>query len=250
MEHPMAAFKHAIIASAVAAFLAPGAALAQGSGTAGGKSAQEQASGNQAGTSQGGGGSSGQQAGQAGSPASGSAGNTGGTSGTSGGSNTSGTSGSSAASSGPAQGAASQGTADKAGGNATAGRAKVDYVIVPVVSPESKSWRQKGCWAKFYDDRNFTGDQLTLVGPVDMADMTGPFGIDWKGKISSVETGPKARVLVYDNENFNDLVATFKPGQRAAEVSKKMGFFDEFTSMKIACDNLKQGTGGQKAGSS
>lgn len=112
-------------------------------------------------------------------------------------------------------------------------------LLIPINAPEHNQWKKKGCWAKFYDNQNYGGDNLTLLGPVDMADMTGPFGVDWKGKISSVETGPKARVLVYDNENFKDLVATFKPGQKSADVSKKMGFFDEFGSIKIACDNVK-----------
>lgn len=121
------------------------------------------------------------------------------------------------------------------------GHPKVEYMVVPIAAPENNVWKKKGCWAKFHDSENFTGDVLTLIGPVDMADMTGPFGINWKGKISSIETGPAARVLVYDNENFADLVSTFKPGQRTAQVSKKMGFFDEFSSLKIACDNVSVG---------
>jgi hypothetical protein len=121
-------------------------------------------------------------------------------------------------------------------------------LLVPINAPEHTQWKKKGCWAKFYDDQNYAGDNLTLLGPVDMPDMTGPFGIDWKGKISSVETGPHARVLVYDNENFKDLVATFKPGQKSADVSKKMGFFDEFSSLKITCDKAKaKGAGKSEA---
>ncbi|WP_151638495.1 beta/gamma crystallin domain-containing protein [Noviherbaspirillum aerium] len=115
------------------------------------------------------------------------------------------------------------------------GHPSVSYMMVPIAAPESKNWMKKGCWAKFHDNENFSGDMLTLMGPVDMPDMKGPFGIDWKGKISSVETGPKARVMVYDNENYKDLVATFKPGQKSKEVSKKLGFFDEFSSLKILC---------------
>lgn len=128
----------------------------------------------------------------------------------------------------------------KAGANASS-----VLLLIPVNAPEQNQWMKKGCWAKFYDSQNYGGDNLTLMGPVDMADMTGPFGIDWKGKVSSVETGPKARVLVYDNENFKDLVSTFKPGQKSPDVSKKMGFFDEFSSVKITCDNLKSPTGGK-----
>lgn len=113
------------------------------------------------------------------------------------------------------------------------------YLLVPIMASEQNQWMKKGCWATFYDNQNYSGDKITLMGPVDMPDMTGPFGIDWKGKISSVETGSRARVLVYDNEGYKDLVATFKPGQKSADVNKKMGFFDEFASLKIACDNVK-----------
>lgn len=111
----------------------------------------------------------------------------------------------------------------------------VVYMLVPVTVADRDPAMKEGCWAKFHDDQNFRGDTLTLVGPVDMPDMTGPFGIDWKDKISSVETGAKATVQVYDNENFTDLVSTFKPGQKVEDVSKKMGFFDEFASLKISC---------------
>lgn len=128
----------------------------------------------------------------------------------------------------------------------TGTKSSTAFLLIPVNAPEQNQWMKKGCWAKFYDDQNFSGDSLTLMGPVDMPDITGPFGIDWKGKISSVETGAKARVLVYDNENFKDLVSTFKPGQKSSDVSKKMGFFDEFSSIKIACDNV-QAKGGSKS---
>lgn len=150
-----------------------------------------------------------------------------------------------------AESASQTGNAARSSGQTNTGQARtsekdagssipsVTYLVVPVRTPEQDKWMQKGCWARFYDDERFSGDSLTLIGPVDMQNMTGPFGIDWKGKISSVETGPKARVLVYDNENFRDLVATFNPGKKSPEVSSKMGFFDEFSSLKIACDNVQ-----------
>lgn len=125
------------------------------------------------------------------------------------------------------------------GNQETGATASAVFLLIPVNAPEQNEWMKKGCWAKFYDGKDFSGDNLMLMGPVDMPDMTGPFGIDWKGKISSIETGSKARILVYDNKGYKDLVSTFKPGQRSADVSKKMGFFDEFSSVKITCDNLK-----------
>jgi len=131
------------------------------------------------------------------------------------------------------------GNTNAQGQQKTGAKSAAVLLLIPVNAPEQNQWKKKGCWAKFYDDQNYGGDNLTLIGPVDMAEMTGPFGIDWKGKISSVEIGPKARVLVYDNDHFKDLVTTFKPGQKSPDVSKKMGFFDEFGSVKIACDNVR-----------
>jgi len=43
--------------------------------------------------------------------------------------------------------------------------------------------------------------------------------------ISSVQTGPKTAVQVYDNDNYMDPVAAFKPGQSVPDVSKRTGVF-------------------------
>ncbi|MFC4932940.1 beta/gamma crystallin domain-containing protein [Massilia sp. GCM10023247] len=139
-----------------------------------------------------------------------------------------------------ASGAAGQ---SAAGGKSSTGQA-VTFLLIPLVSPAQEQWMKSGCWAKLHDDPNFTGDTLTLSGPIDMPNMVGPFGIDWKGKISSIETGPKTTLTIYDNENFRDPVSTFKPGQRVADVSKKMGFFDEMSSLKIHCTGTSSGSGG------
>lgn len=112
------------------------------------------------------------------------------------------------------------------------------FVVVPLVSPVQDEWMKTGCWAKLHDTQNFLGDTLTLAGPVDMPDMTGPFGIDWKGKISSIQTGAKATLVIYDNENYRDPVSTIKPGQRIPDVSKRMGFFDEMSSLRITCPGM------------
>ena len=49
---------------------------------------------------------------------------------------------------------------------------------------------EKGCWAKLYDKKNFQGDSLLLVGPINLARMLGPFGVNWENKVRSIETGP------------------------------------------------------------
>ena len=130
-----------------------------------------------------------------------------------------------------------QASGGSATGAATASGAKqgATFVLIPVVSPLQDQWKRTGCWAKLHDNPGFTGDVLSLSGPLDMPDMVGPFGIDWKGKISSIETGANTTLTVYDNVNYRDPVSTFKPGERIADVSKRMGYFDQMRSLRITC---------------
>ena len=65
--------------------------------------------------------------------------------------------------------------------------------------------------------------------------MSGPFGLNWDDKVDSIEVGPKASLTVFDNEQFKDQVAQFKPGQKVPNISKALGFFDEFASVRLSC---------------
>lgn len=92
-----------------------------------------------------------------------------------------------------------------------------------------------GCWARIYDDRNFTGGALTLSGPLSMPNMLGPFGINWKNRVKSIELGKTAVVTVFDNVNFKQQIASLEAGKRIPDLSKKMGYFDDFSSLKLSC---------------
>jgi hypothetical protein len=94
---------------------------------------------------------------------------------------------------------------------------------------------KNGCWVRLYDRKNFQGDSFTLSGPIDLAQMKGPFGFSWENKVHSLETGPKTSLTIYDNRNFRDHDKTIPAGTKVADMSKKMGFFDDFRSMKMSC---------------
>jgi hypothetical protein len=126
-------------------------------------------------------------------------------------------------------------------------------VLVPVQVASTDSF-SNGCWARLYDSTNFRGNQLSLVGPVDMPNMRTAFGTDWSGQFDSIAVGPKARLTVYDNENYGQKAATFKPGQKVADLDEKMGFFENISSVKVACTGgsptAKSGQGSASAGGS
>lgn len=94
---------------------------------------------------------------------------------------------------------------------------------------------RSGCWAKLYDHKDYLGDSMTLAGPVALTQMRDVFGLHWRDRVRSIEIGPKTTVTVYDNANFRDRVAQFTPGQRYPDLSKRMGFFDDFGSLQLAC---------------
>ncbi len=134
-------------------------------------------------------------------------------------------------SSGAGQSRSSTSAAGSTGANA---KAPV-VVLFPLDVITVDSAMNKGCWARIYDRENYNGDSLTVVGPTSIADMTGPFGLNWDDRVNSIQVGPKTTVTVYDNENFRDQVARFKPGQKVSDLSKRLGFFDEFASIRLDC---------------
>lgn len=120
-------------------------------------------------------------------------------------------------------GAAAQGTRQA---RAEPGAIPVVMVLVPVKmastaqdgSQAATRGMAEGCWVRLHGRQNFGGDTLTLVGPVDMPTMTGPFGFEWDDKLSSIEVGPKATVTLYGEENFRRQMTQLQPGRKVADL--------------------------------
>jgi hypothetical protein len=90
-----------------------------------------------------------------------------------------------------------------------------------------------GCWVRFFDDKGFKGDTLTLAGPVDLPRME--MGDVWRDWDSAV-VGPKATVRTFDNEHFRDRSAVLQPGQSIADLrDRKLGWFEEVKSARVQC---------------
>jgi Beta/Gamma crystallin len=129
------------------------------------------------------------------------------------------------------------GAGQKSSSGASADSTITANVPVVVMVPVRLSMQEeaKGCWAKLYDQQKYQGDNLMLLGPVDLPRMRGPMGMSWENKIESVETGPKAQVVIYDNENFRDRNKVVSPGSKVPELDEKLGFFDNVRSLKVSC---------------
>lgn len=128
--------------------------------------------------------------------------------------------------------------AQNSNAKARAGKAAVPafvYMMVPVEVANKDNSLRSGCWARIYSGTNYTGDTLTLAGPLSLAAMSGPYGLNWDDRVDSVVVGPKATLTVYDDENYREQVAVFSSGRSVPDISRPLGFFDEFKSVRLTC---------------
>lgn len=95
----------------------------------------------------------------------------------------------------------------------------------------------RGCWVRLFPQKAFKGkDDLTVAGPLELAQLHTPVGVDWKHKSQSMIVGPKAKVTLYEGEHFADKNASFKPGAQVEDLHREAPFKRAINSMKIACE--------------
>jgi hypothetical protein len=101
--------------------------------------------------------------------------------------------------------------------------------LIVVPSSRSSERLDEGCWARLYGASQAAGDSVTIVGPIDMPMLRGPFGLEWDDRIGNVEAGPRATVSLFADEEYEDLSTTVAPGRRLASAG------GEYESLRIAC---------------
>lgn len=106
-----------------------------------------------------------------------------------------------------------------------------------VVLPTSGAGEQmrSGCWASFYGDRNFNGDSLTLIGPVELQTLDKGSAQQLKRDIKSVVTGPRATLTLYEKQFLSARWVGFTPDSREPSLAEKLGFGGRIESMKLSC---------------
>jgi hypothetical protein len=104
-------------------------------------------------------------------------------------------------------------------------------VPVEISDPAMKS----GCWAQFFDERNFKGDVFTIVGPIQLQTTDKGAGRQLRRNIDSLMTGPKATLTVYEHSMFKDKAVTFGPNSKEPGLIKKLGFTGRIESLKLDC---------------
>lgn len=121
-----------------------------------------------------------------------------------------------------------------------------DNLAAPVVPPlfiiaptevRTDPTLARGCWVRLFPEPEYNGtDDLTIAGPVELPSLHSPAGgVYWKQKTESLIVGPKATVVVYENEKFRHQTATLTPGTREPQLRKGLKFTQSIDSLKISC---------------
>jgi len=106
-----------------------------------------------------------------------------------------------------------------------------------VVLPTSGAGEQmkSGCWASFFSDRNYNGDSLTLIGPVELQTLDKGSAQQLKRDIKSIVTGPRATLTLYEKQFLSARWVGFTPDSREPSLAEKLGFGGRIESMKLSC---------------
>jgi hypothetical protein len=130
---------------------------------------------------------------------------------------------------------ASSALAQTAPANSPAADNQPEPVVMLVPVEISNKALESGCWAQFYDQRNFKGDILTLVGPAEVGSADKGTGRQFKRSIDSLVLGPKATLKVFEHQMFKDKAVDFPANAREPGLIKKLGVGGRIQSLQLEC---------------
>jgi hypothetical protein len=94
---------------------------------------------------------------------------------------------------------------------------------------ESSEALRGGCWVRLYEGPSFSGNSLTLLGPAEVAQARGPFGMEWEDEVGSIEVGPAATLSAFSDDDFEGTELSFGAARRVTDLA------DELESLRITC---------------
>ena len=120
-------------------------------------------------------------------------------------------------------------------GSRSAATGNVDTAVVVLPTSGAGEQMRNGCWASFYGERNFAGDSLTLIGPIELQTLDKGSAQQLKRDLRSVVTGPRATLTLYEKQFLSARWVGFTPGSREPSLTEQLGFGGRVESMKLSC---------------
>ena len=134
-----------------------------------------------------------------------------------------------------ALGACSSTSGTRSSSGYASGMAEPDTAVVVLPTVGAAEQMRAGCWASFYEERNFVGDSLTLIGPVELKTLDQGSARQLKRDIKSIVTGPRATLVVYEKQTLSARSVGFPPNSREGGLAEKLGYGGRIESMRMTC---------------
>ena len=135
-----------------------------------------------------------------------------------------------------ALGACSSTSSTRSSSGYSSGMAEPDTAVVLLPTTGAAEQMRAGCWASFYEERNFIGDSLTLIGPVELKTLDQGSARQLKRDIKSIVTGPRATLVVYEKQTLSARSVGFPPNTREGGLAEKLGYGGRIESLQMTCN--------------
>ena len=135
-----------------------------------------------------------------------------------------------------ALGACSSTSSSRSSSGYSSGMAEPDTAVVVLPTSGAAEQMRAGCWASFYEERNFIGDSLTLIGPVELQTLDQGSARQLKRDIKSIVTGPRATLVVYEKQTLSARSVGFPPNTREGGLAEKLGYGGRIESLQMTCN--------------
>ena len=74
--------------------------------------------------------------------------------------------------------------------------------LLILAQPTNVLAKNKDCWVDLFDDTQYQGKQIRVVGPAKLKNLLKVNGENWDKRIESAIVGPTATLTVFENKNF------------------------------------------------
>jgi hypothetical protein len=80
---------------------------------------------------------------------------------------------------------------------------KKTWVLISLLAVSQMAFATDvGCWADFFEQAQYAGKHLHIIGPATLENLDQVSGEDWNRRIHSIKVGSQAKVTVFQNPRF------------------------------------------------
>lgn len=107
-------------------------------------------------------------------------------------------------------------------------------VLAALTSQQLTQRVGNGCWVRLYEDKDFRGASVTIVGPMDLARLQ-VGRLQWRDWDSAI-IGPQANLTTFDNSRYRQVTARLGPSRHVSDLrNTELGPFEQIRSMSLDC---------------